>query len=306
MFGDIIAIYQGNTKVAEYAYDAYGNCTIVFATGNAGILNPLRYRGYYFDEDMKLYYLQSRYYDPETGRFINADDVSYLDPESIHGLNLYAYCLNNPVMYKNEGEALGREILTSSVLAGYGSVGGSPSARYASDWLKLVVCATPDIILGFKYLQAKGIHNKFVYSTNSLYIFPEIGGNWARFKIAKHGYGDLVGASFKQTITGSARASWTTVAKSFGKTAALTGLINFGFNFYENDWKIDGAMLLDTTIDTAIGLSAYGLAAGTTSLGVAVLAMAGVTVPGFAVVASVILLSIAFDWIIREIIGYKN
>ena len=86
----------------------------------------------------------------------------------------------------------------------------------------------------------------------------------------------------------------------------MTGLINFGFNFYENDWKIDGAMLLDTTIDTAIGLSAYGLAAGTTSLGVAVLAMAGVTVPGFAVVASVILLSIAFDWIIREIIGYKN
>ena len=100
LFGDIIAIYQGNTKVAEYAYDAYGNCTVVFSTGNAGILNPFRYRGYYYDEDMKLYYLQSRYYDPETGRFINADDVSYLDPETIHGLNLYAYCVNNPVKYK--------------------------------------------------------------------------------------------------------------------------------------------------------------------------------------------------------------
>ena len=99
IFGDIIAIYQGNTKVAEYAYDAYGNCTIVFATGNAGILNPFRYRGYYYDSDIELYYLQSRYYDPETGRFINADDVSYLDPETIHGLNLYTYCLNNPVMY---------------------------------------------------------------------------------------------------------------------------------------------------------------------------------------------------------------
>ena len=99
LFGDIIAIYQGNTKVAEYAYDAYGNCTIVFATGNAGILNPFRYRGYYYDSNIELYYLQSRYYDPETGRFINADDVSYLDPESIHGLNLYAYCLNNPIMH---------------------------------------------------------------------------------------------------------------------------------------------------------------------------------------------------------------
>ena len=59
LFGDIIAIYQGNTKVAEYAYDAYGNCTIKLNTANVATLNPFRYRGYYFDEDMKLYYLQS-------------------------------------------------------------------------------------------------------------------------------------------------------------------------------------------------------------------------------------------------------
>ncbi len=97
IFGDIIAVYNGTSKVAEYAYDAYGNCRVITGS-NIGTLNPFRYRGYYFDEDMKLYYLQSRYYDPETGRFINADDVSYLDPETIHGLNLYAYCLNNPIM----------------------------------------------------------------------------------------------------------------------------------------------------------------------------------------------------------------
>ena len=97
IFGDIIAVYNGTSKVAEYAYDAYGNCRVITGS-NIGTLNPFRYRGYYFDEDMKLYYLQSRYYDPKTGRFINADDVSYLDPETIHGLNLYTYCLNNPVM----------------------------------------------------------------------------------------------------------------------------------------------------------------------------------------------------------------
>ena len=45
-----------------------------------------------------MYYLNSRYYDPETGRFVNADDISFLDPESINGLNLYAYCGDNPVM----------------------------------------------------------------------------------------------------------------------------------------------------------------------------------------------------------------
>ena len=54
IFGDIIAVYNGTSKVAEYAYDAYGNCTIVFATGNAGILNPFRYRSYYCDSDISL------------------------------------------------------------------------------------------------------------------------------------------------------------------------------------------------------------------------------------------------------------
>ena len=62
-------------------------------------MNPIRYRGYYYDEETGLYYLQSRYYDPEVGRFINADDVDYIEPETLMGCNLYAYCGNNPVMY---------------------------------------------------------------------------------------------------------------------------------------------------------------------------------------------------------------
>ncbi len=61
-------------------------------------LNPFRYRGYYYDTETGLYFLKTRYYDPEVGRFITIDDLSYLDPESINGLNLYAYCGNNPVM----------------------------------------------------------------------------------------------------------------------------------------------------------------------------------------------------------------
>ena len=98
LFGDIVAIYNGSTKVAEYAYDAYGKCTIVSDTNYIGRDNPFRYRGYYWDNDLQLYYLMSRYYDPATGRFINADSLEYLDPETIGGLNLYSYCGNNPVM----------------------------------------------------------------------------------------------------------------------------------------------------------------------------------------------------------------
>ena len=101
LFGDIIAIYQGATKKAAYIYDAWGNCTITQDTDGIGTANPFRYRGYYWDNDLQLYYLMSRYYDPQTGRFINADTLNYLDPESINGLNLYAYCGNNPTRFSD-------------------------------------------------------------------------------------------------------------------------------------------------------------------------------------------------------------
>ena len=50
-------------------------------------------------EETNLYYLNGRYYDPKVGRFISLDTVDYLTPDSIHGLNLFAYCFNNLVMF---------------------------------------------------------------------------------------------------------------------------------------------------------------------------------------------------------------
>ena len=105
--GNIIAILDNTgTVVVKYKYDAWGKCKVLDATGaeitdntHIGILNPFRYRSYYFDDGIGLYFLKTRYYDPEIGRFMTIDDIAYLDPENINGLNLYAYCLNNPVMY---------------------------------------------------------------------------------------------------------------------------------------------------------------------------------------------------------------
>ena len=67
-------------------------------------INPLRYRGYYYDQETGLYYLQTRYYDPKVRRFLNADDASVLtkDPEQLTEKNLYAYCDDNPVMYRDD------------------------------------------------------------------------------------------------------------------------------------------------------------------------------------------------------------
>lgn len=98
--GDIIGVYDSTGKSkAEYGYDASGKCQIKTDIDGIGTLNPFRYRGYYYDNETGLYYLQTRYYDAEVCRFISPDTLDYLDPESINGLNLYAYCLNNPVMY---------------------------------------------------------------------------------------------------------------------------------------------------------------------------------------------------------------
>jgi len=99
--GDVIAIYNANGgRVVEYAYDAFGNCTIVYAA-NADLANanPIRYRGYYYDRETGLYYLNARYYSPEWRRFISPDDTAYLDIETPNGLNLYVYCANDPVNY---------------------------------------------------------------------------------------------------------------------------------------------------------------------------------------------------------------
>ena len=104
--GNICAILDSNGSIiVQYKYDAWGNHAVLDANGaditeatHIGNINPFRYRGYYYDTETGLYYLKSRYYDPETGRFISIDDISYLDPETINGLNLYSYCGNNPVM----------------------------------------------------------------------------------------------------------------------------------------------------------------------------------------------------------------
>ncbi len=98
--GDVSAILDSSGKLAaSYDYDAWGNCTVYDSSDAAiGDLNPLRYRGYYYDAETGFYYLQSRYYDPAICRFINAD--TYLSTgQGMLGHNMFTYCGNNPVNY---------------------------------------------------------------------------------------------------------------------------------------------------------------------------------------------------------------
>ncbi len=97
--GDVIGVYNSaGTKLVTFTYDAYGNCTVSGDTSLA-YRCKIRYRGYYFDTETGFYWVQTRYYNPEWCRWISPDSLSYLDPEIADGVNLYAYCINDPVNY---------------------------------------------------------------------------------------------------------------------------------------------------------------------------------------------------------------
>ncbi len=104
--GDIIAIADTNGDVvARYSYDAWGVPTIVSDTSGVNIatVNPFRYRGYYYDSETQLYYLQSRYYNPTIGRFVNADEaenIVFIGPK--FRASLFAYVNNNPISNSDE------------------------------------------------------------------------------------------------------------------------------------------------------------------------------------------------------------
>ncbi|MBQ7007169.1 MAG: hypothetical protein IJN59_05010, partial [Oscillospiraceae bacterium] len=102
--GDVMAIYdsQGSPCV-KYKYDTWGKLLSVTGTmaSTLGAKNPFRYRGYVYDTETGYYYLTTRYYDPETGRFLNAD--GYVSTgETLTGYNMFAYCCDNPVRYKDD------------------------------------------------------------------------------------------------------------------------------------------------------------------------------------------------------------
>ena len=101
--GDVISItdVQGN-ELAQYSYDEWGN-TLSTSDNDIANINPLRYRGYYYDNETSYYYLQSRYYDPCICRFINADDTEIAKTwkNDKFSNNLYLYCNNDPINYSN-------------------------------------------------------------------------------------------------------------------------------------------------------------------------------------------------------------
>ena len=137
--GDIVAILDasGSTVVA-YTYDAWGK--LLTTTGSMastlGAKNPLRYRGYVYDTETGLYYLQSRYYNPEMGRFVNADNYPSTG-QGLTGNNMFAYCGNNPVCRQDvNGEAFETVFDIISLASSVADVVANPANPWA--WAGLI------------------------------------------------------------------------------------------------------------------------------------------------------------------------
>ena len=145
--GDVVGIYNslGDLKVS-YTYDPWDKFLSVESDfdqyeRDISLLNPFRYRGYYYDNETGLYYLQSRYYDPETGRFLNTDAVEFLGATGTQlSYNAFAYCYNNPVMYEDK---TGKAAITAVATA----LGVSTSTLVATAVLIMIIV---DVITGGK------------------------------------------------------------------------------------------------------------------------------------------------------------
>lgn len=121
---DVIRLIDGsNNAVVEYTYDSWGrllSCTGSLAS-TLGTQNPFRYRGYVYDTETGLYYLQTRYYDPEVGRFINAD-VYVSTGQGVLGNNMYLYCGNNPVVRADDEGGFWNIVIGAVVGAALGAL----------------------------------------------------------------------------------------------------------------------------------------------------------------------------------------
>ena len=143
--GDVVQLRNSsNGVVANYTYDAWGKLlsvtnasgSVITNTNHFAYLNPIRYRGYFYDTETKLYYCNSRYYDPQIKRFINAESNMFAGGFDANagflGYNVFCYCANNPVTHKDDsGQGLILAIVVGAVVGAVGGFIGSVASDKA-------------------------------------------------------------------------------------------------------------------------------------------------------------------------------
>ena len=154
--GDITGLIDvGGEEVVSYTYDTWGRLLDVKDDSSESLaeLNPFRYRGYYYDAEAGLYYVSSRYYDPETRRFVNADgyEIVNASPMSLVDKNVYAYCDNNPICRIDKHGDMWQVVFASGgSLSGAWVVGGSNVWNPAGWTILGIVAITTVVYVGYR------------------------------------------------------------------------------------------------------------------------------------------------------------
>ena len=142
------------TVLVEYAYDAWGNVLDISGTyaSTLGQNNPIRYRGYYYDSETSLYYLNSRYYDPAMRRFINADDTEYLGADGdFASFNLFVYCGNNPISRADSNGCFWHIVagaVVGGIIGAVSSIVGQVASGKSVNWGEVGVSAAAGVLTG--------------------------------------------------------------------------------------------------------------------------------------------------------------
>lgn len=178
--GDVEALMDASGSiVATYEYDPWGAVTVKNANGaldnddtSIGNMNPLRYRGYYYDNETGFYYLESRYYDPVVGRFISADTFASTDATDVLSANMFAYCNNDPVNYVDDG---GNNPVLAAQLA-TGAVCGVVNACFTAASLAIDAKMSGKAIDGTSFAIAVGgsFASGFLSAFDKLKIIPRV------------------------------------------------------------------------------------------------------------------------------------
>ena len=261
-----------------YRYNAFGEITSVTNSSGSSIIqtNPFRYKGYYYDVETQLFYCNSRYYSPELCRFISPDSIEYLEPSSINGLNLYCYCMNNPIMYADPSghsailfivglisSAVIGGLVSGGIAAGTAAISGGDIG--AAFWGGFATGALSSLAVGVGMAIGGGVG---LLVCGGIGFAAGFGGNILSQSISSYNstgditikLGDAFFAGFTNSIVCMATMGSMNLWMSDSFSPALTGK-TFGSRFVEY-MSFDGA---NTVASTYFGIM-YGLFDGAASL----------------------------------------
>ncbi|MBQ2891852.1 MAG: hypothetical protein IJE45_03060 [Bacilli bacterium] len=303
--GNIIGLVRDSKLVCKYSYDAWGNYTLneyldeestyrdldQFVIDN----NPFRYKGYYYDVETGLALVSSRYYSPELGRFIQPADVSSLNPQSINGLNLYTYAVNNPIAIKYDSSISGYcsgmvSCLPGSGSANRGNIGGTLSSWFTS---------LPEVPKALKHIsKANDVFSTMAHSA--------IVSNYLFHNLAFMDDMLMIGVNPAKALGYFSKASWITKVGNF--FAAVDGIITVYDNLQQ------GNSLEQALLD---GVMSFGVSAASAWVGGFVGANVGGAIGSFIgsfipipIVGTAIgfivgtAIGVGVSWVVDNLLGY--